>query len=73
MMQDMQKYSNNLNLNLKDLRVRKALGVLLNLKFQLKGSEEDAKMSSASSGGSPKRKRPAKSEWLYLFIIAHFV
>ncbi|KAH6833314.1 stress-inducible protein [Perilla frutescens var. hirtella] len=73
MMQNMQKYSNNLSLNLKDLRVRKVLGVLLNLKFQLKGPEEDVKMSSASSGGSLKRKRSAESEWLYLFIIAHFV
>ncbi|KAH6818098.1 stress-inducible protein [Perilla frutescens var. frutescens] len=62
MMQDMQKNPNNLNLNLKDPRVMKALGVLLNLKFQSRGPEEDAEMRSASSGGSPERKRPAESE-----------
>ncbi|KAI3468895.1 hypothetical protein Pfo_025558 [Paulownia fortunei] len=64
MMQDIQKSPNNLNLYLKDQRVMQALGVLLNLKFQTRGPEEDAEMpsASASGGGSPERKRPAAAE-----------
>ncbi|KAI3468894.1 hypothetical protein Pfo_025557 [Paulownia fortunei] len=64
MMQDIQKSPNNLNLYLKDQRVMKALGALLNLKFQTRESEEDAEMpsASASDGGLPERKRPAAAE-----------
>ncbi|XP_011081199.1 hsp70-Hsp90 organizing protein 3 [Sesamum indicum] len=62
MMQDIQKSPNNLNLYLKDQRVMQALGVLLNLKFQTRGAEEDAEMPSASDGGSPERKRPAAAD-----------
>lgn len=62
MLQDIQKNPNNLNLYLKDQRVMQALGVLLNLKFQSRGPEEDAEMPSASGGGSPERKRPAEAE-----------
>lgn len=62
MLQDIQKNPNNLNLYLKDQRVMQALGVLLNLKFQSRGPEEDVEMPSASGGGSPERKRPAEAE-----------
>ncbi|KAK6158017.1 hypothetical protein DH2020_005331 [Rehmannia glutinosa] len=64
MMQDIQKSPNNLNLYLKDQRVMQALGVLLNLKLQTRGGEEDEEMPSASApgSGSPERKRPAEAE-----------
>ncbi|EYU26825.1 hypothetical protein MIMGU_mgv1a003301mg [Erythranthe guttata] len=68
MMQDIQKSPNNLNLYLKDPRVMQALGVLLNLKFQARGAEDDdAETASQSTsggggGGSPERKRAAESE-----------
>jgi stress-induced-phosphoprotein 1 len=64
MMQDIQKSPNNLNLYLKDQRVMQALGVLLNVKLQTRGGDEDVEMPSAatSGGGSPERKRPASSE-----------
>ncbi|KAL0324431.1 UNVERIFIED_CONTAM: Hsp70-Hsp90 organizing protein 2 [Sesamum calycinum] len=62
MMQDIQKSPNNLNLYLKDQRVMQALGVLLNIKFQTRGAEEDAEVPSASDGGSPERKRPAAAD-----------
>ncbi|KAH6818117.1 stress-inducible protein [Perilla frutescens var. frutescens] len=62
MMQDIQKSPNNLNLYLQDQRVMQSLGVLLNLKFQSRGAEEDAEMPSASGGGSPERKRHASAE-----------
>ncbi|KAL0331419.1 UNVERIFIED_CONTAM: Hsp70-Hsp90 organizing protein 3 [Sesamum angustifolium] len=62
MMQDIQKSPNNLNLYLKDQRVMQALGVLLNIKFQTRGAEEDAELPSASDGGSPERKRPAAAD-----------
>ncbi|CAA0820580.1 Hsp70-Hsp90 organizing protein 3 [Striga hermonthica] len=59
MLQDIQKNPNNLNLYLQDQRVMQALGVLLNLKFQTRDSEQDVEMPTASNGGSPVRKRPA--------------
>ncbi|XP_051114985.1 hsp70-Hsp90 organizing protein 3 [Andrographis paniculata] len=64
MMQDIQKNPNNLNMYLKDQRVMQALGVLLNLKFQARGGDDDAEMPSAtaSNGETPERKRPAASE-----------
>ncbi|GER28016.1 stress-inducible protein [Striga asiatica] len=62
MLQDIQKNPNNLNLYLQDPRVMQALGVLLNLKFQTRDSEQDVEMPTASSGGSPERKRPAAAE-----------
>ncbi|KAL2490048.1 Hsp70-Hsp90 organizing protein 3 [Forsythia ovata] len=62
MLQDIQKNPNNLNMYLKDQRMMQALGVLLNLKFQTRGPEEDAEMAEASSRGSPERKRPAAAE-----------
>ncbi|GFP81789.1 hsp70-hsp90 organizing protein 1 [Phtheirospermum japonicum] len=61
MMQDIQKNPNNLNLHLKDQRVMQALGVLLNLKFQTRGAEEEAEMPS---GGGPAaaETEPTKEE-----------
>ncbi|XP_073047843.1 hsp70-Hsp90 organizing protein 3-like [Primulina eburnea] len=64
MMQDLQKNPNNLNLYLKDHRVMEALGPLLNLKFQTRSPEENAKMqsdadsASSTAGGSTEWKRP---------------
>ncbi|PIN25382.1 Molecular co-chaperone STI1 [Handroanthus impetiginosus] len=63
MMQDIQKNPNNLNLYLKDQRVMQALGVLLNLKFQTRGSEEDVDMQPASSSRPAAAKaEPVKEE-----------
>ncbi|XP_022881121.1 hsp70-Hsp90 organizing protein 3-like [Olea europaea var. sylvestris] len=62
MLQDIQKNPNNLNLYLSDQRMMQAFGVLLNVKIQTRGAEEDAKMAEGSSRGSPERKRPAASE-----------
>ncbi|CAA0842292.1 Hsp70-Hsp90 organizing protein 3 [Striga hermonthica] len=62
MLQDIQKNPNDLNLYLQDPRVMKALGVLLNFKFQTRDTEQDVEMPTASSGGSPERKRPAAAE-----------
>lgn len=57
-MQDIQKNPSNLNTYLKDQRVMQALGVLLGLKLNARGPEEDTEMPE----GSPERKRPAESE-----------
>ncbi|KAL2490047.1 Hsp70-Hsp90 organizing protein 2 [Forsythia ovata] len=62
MLQDIQKNPNNLNLYLKDQRMMQALGLLLNLKFQTRGPEEDAEMAETSSRASPERKKPAAAE-----------
>lgn len=58
-MQDIQKNPSNLNMHLKDQRVMQALGVLLGLKINARGSpEDDTDMPEAST----ERKRPADTE-----------
>ncbi|CAL0314292.1 unnamed protein product [Lupinus luteus] len=68
MMQDIQKDPNNLNLFLKDQRVMRAIGVLLNVKIQTANDDFDipeAEAEAEASSSSPlqsERKRAAEPE-----------
>ncbi|OIV92762.1 hypothetical protein TanjilG_00896 [Lupinus angustifolius] len=65
MMQDIQKDPNNLNLYLKDQRVMRAIGVLLNVKIQTANDDFDIPEAEASLSSSPlqsEKKRAVEPE-----------
>ncbi|CAI9755364.1 unnamed protein product [Fraxinus pennsylvanica] len=61
-LQDLQKNPNNLHSYVNDQRMMQALRVLMNVKTQTRGAEEDTKMAEASSRWSSESKRPAAAE-----------
>ncbi|GMJ15012.1 Hop2 [Hibiscus trionum] len=61
-MQEIQKNPNKLNEYLRDQRVMQALGVLLNVKFNAHGGDDDVEIPEADSPSTAQPSQPAKEE-----------